>query len=370
VSSEDVAGGALMHGRGLLEVGRPEEAAARFREAIAAEPEWLEPRCQLALALLRAGRSAEALEAADGAVALDPEEEWPHRLRAIALKGLGKKREAVSAAELCVAFEPENALAHQVLGDVRLAAGDSRGAREAATTARELQPDTPGPHVLLGDIALDQDRFPEADQHYRAALALDAENTQALNNLGVALLGQRRNDEARDVFERVARLDPRADTARQNLATTSRGYVNGVALFIVAYLAFRAILEAIRDGNPGVAIIVGAAAAAALGFVLWQRSRRMATLSPGARQLLADQKWHEKIELRRWRPLWWLIPSPIWFVGGVLGLIAFAVAGATGSASHWGPGDYVVIACLAALTAVFGYYARRRLLRRGSWPFR
>jgi tetratricopeptide (TPR) repeat protein len=367
--SQDVATSALARGQALLDVGRPAEAADAFRAAIAAEPEWLEPRCRLALAQLSSGSAREALEAADGAVALDPEEEWPQRLRALALLSLGKKREALTAAEIAVALEPENALAHEVLADVRLGAGDRRGAREAATTARELQPDLPGPHISLGDIALDEDRFPEAEGHYRAALALDAEDTHALNNLGAALLGQRRNDEARAVFERVARLDPRAATARRNLATSTRRYVNGALMFVVAWIALHAV-GAFSEGDTGAGVTVVALAAGVFAFAMWQRRRRLATLSPGARRLLADQRWYEKIELRRWRPLWWLIPSTVWLVVGTLGLLAFAFAGVTGSASHWGPGDYVVIACVAALTATFGYYARRRLLRRGRWPFR
>jgi tetratricopeptide (TPR) repeat protein len=367
--SDQTAFTASERGVALLDLRRPQEAAEHFRAAIAAEPDWPEPRCQLALALLGMGEPEEALEAAASAISLDPENEWPHRIRALALSALDRDAEAVEAAETAVELEPENPLGHEVLADARHAAGDRRGAREAAETSRELGPERAGPHVTLGDIALEDDAYGEAEAHYRAALALDPEHSHALNNLGVVLLRSGRKDEAREVFEQVARLDPHADHARENLATSARGYVNGVLMFVVAYIAFRAIVEAFRDDNPALGLVAGAAAVALFGVAWWRRSRRMATLSPGARQLLDDQPWHEKLQIKRWRPWFWLVPSTIWFAIGVLVLIGFVVAGATGGAGRWELGDWLVIAAIAAFTALCGRYARIRLRRRGRWPF-
>jgi hypothetical protein len=86
----------------------------------------------------------------------------------------------------------------------------------------------------------------------------------------------------------------------------------------------------------------------------------MATLSPGAQLLLEDQKWHEKLQIRHWRPLLWFIPSTVWFVLGVLVLIGFAIAAADGTASRWELGDYLTIVVVAAGTVLAGHYARRR----------
>jgi tetratricopeptide (TPR) repeat protein len=365
--SADTASVALTRGRALLDIGRPEEAADAFRAAIAAEPAWAEPRGHLGWALVSAGEPEAALEALKGALALAPDAGWLHRTRAYALAMLDRTKEAVEAAEIGARADPTTAQAHEVLADMRLAAGDARGARQAAEAARELDPDQPGPHISLGDVALEQDRYPEAEGHYRAALALDAENTHALYNLGAALHGQSRRDEAREAFERVALLDPHDEHSRKALAGTTRGYVNGVWMFIAAFIAFRAIAGLIEGEEPGLAAGIGLVALAIFGVAVVQRRRRMATLSSGAQRLLADQKWHQKIELSRWRPWFWLIPSTIWFSLGVLVMIGFVVAAATGSTADWELGDYLVIAAIAAITALCGRAALIRVRRRGRW---
>ena len=72
--SEQTAFTALERGSALLDLGRAEEAAKEFRAAIAAEPEWPEPRCQLALALLASLEPEDALETVEAAIPLDPED--------------------------------------------------------------------------------------------------------------------------------------------------------------------------------------------------------------------------------------------------------------------------------------------------------
>jgi tetratricopeptide (TPR) repeat protein len=246
---------------------------------------------------------------------------------------------------------------------VRLARGDRAGARAAALTARDLEPDTVGPHQSLGDIALDGRKLADAEQHYRAALAIDPENIEVLNNLGVALQGQRRHDEAREVFERAVRLDPRADLTRKNLAASSRDYVNGILVFVAAYLAFQAARTATTGDHPALAIPLAAVALVVFAVAARQRSRRRSTLSPGVQRLLDDQPWHEKMQAPRWRPLAWFIPAPVWLGIGLLVLLGFGLSAAHGNAGGWDLGEYVVLAGALALTGGTGYYTVRRLRR-------
>jgi hypothetical protein len=136
---------------------------------------------------------------------------------------------------------------------------------------------------------------------------------------------------------------------------------------IAAFIAVRAIAGLIDGDERSLAAAIGVVALAIFGVAFVQRRRRMATLSSGAQRLLADQKWHQKIELSRWRPRFWLIPSTIWFRVGVLVLIGFVVAAATGSTADWELGDDVVIAAIAAITALCGRFALIRARRRGRW---
>ena len=367
----DVAVTALAKGRALLDVGRTEEAADAFRAAAAAEPEWPEPRCNLALALLRAGKPEDGLDNATAAAALDPESEWPQRLRAIAFTQLKRPRDAVAAAEEAARLAPEFSIVHEALADARRAARELRGARAAAEEARRLDPDASGPHATLGDICVDEERTWEAAQHYRAALAIDPEDAVVINNLGVAMQALGEEAEARELYERAARLDPRFEESRENLARTSRSFVNGTLVFLIgSFIGIRAAVYLFAAETLGGRVLAALVLVALVAFFVIRSRRRLATLSPGARQLLADQKWYERIEITRWRPWFWFIPSTAYFVVCGFATIAWVIGGLTGNAANWQADDFIVIGTAAVLTVIFGYFARLRRMRKGAWPYR
>ena len=65
----------------------------------------------------------------------------------------------------------------------------SREARDQALArASQLDSNSPKFHVLLGDIYRQRKYFPDAEQEYRKALALNAEDTGALFGLSLTLL--------------------------------------------------------------------------------------------------------------------------------------------------------------------------------------
>jgi tetratricopeptide (TPR) repeat protein len=69
-------------------------------------------------------------------------------------------------------------------------------ASEALSRASELDSSSPKLHVLLGDLYRQRDYFPDAEQEYRKALALQPEDTGALFGLSLALLADQQTDEA------------------------------------------------------------------------------------------------------------------------------------------------------------------------------
>jgi tetratricopeptide (TPR) repeat protein len=62
----------------LVAEGRPEEAVARYREAIALDADFIDAWQALALALNELGRHPEAIEAAKRYCELEPEDELAH----------------------------------------------------------------------------------------------------------------------------------------------------------------------------------------------------------------------------------------------------------------------------------------------------
>jgi tetratricopeptide (TPR) repeat protein len=71
--------------------------------------------------------------------------------------------------------------------------------------------------AFSGDLARRAKQWREAEQAYRAALALDATEYGSWNNLGVVLVNQERFREAEKAFLRAIALAPEDDLARRNL---------------------------------------------------------------------------------------------------------------------------------------------------------
>jgi tetratricopeptide (TPR) repeat protein len=357
-------GSALARAQALLDLRRFDDAAQLLGQAIAQDPEDVWPRCELGRALIGAERWDEALAAAEAATALAPEFDWPHRLRALALNGLGRTKEAVRASEEAVRLDADDATNWQVLASCRLMAKDVRGAREAAERGLQLDPEDADLHRTVGDVALERDEVRAAERHYRRALELDPEDPVALNNLGVVLLRSDRKGEASELFEAAARLDPGLDVTRENVGASARSHVNGGWFLLVgSFLALQTVRAALA-GNVVLAILL-AAGGGTLFLVYREGAKaRWAELSPAAQRLLDDQSWAERVELRQWRPWFWLIPSPIWFA---LGLVVLVAAGIEIGNDGLDASGAVAVAALVAFCVLTGRRAVRYVRRKGWW---
>ena len=91
-------------------------------------------------------------------------------------------------------------------GAAALAAADLNGARDAAQAAVNRNPQDPAVHLLLGRVALAARREPEAEEHLRRALKLDAGLREAHRLLGDALARMGRFAEAVESWQRWLKL--------------------------------------------------------------------------------------------------------------------------------------------------------------------
>jgi len=81
-------------------------------------------------------------------------------------------------------------------------------AAEALTRAGELDSGSPRLHVLLGDVYRQRLNFPEAEQEYRKALALQPEDPGALFGLSLTLLADSRIDETYRLTQAALQKNP------------------------------------------------------------------------------------------------------------------------------------------------------------------
>ncbi|MBC3842283.1 tetratricopeptide repeat protein [Streptacidiphilus sp. 4-A2] len=195
MSGEEGAG-RLQRARALLDLGRPEQAAALLAEALAEEPGNAEAWCAMARCRYSQRDYQGCLEATGQALVARPGMVVAWRFRALALIELEQWEEAWNAAGEAVRLEPEHWYGHMLVAKVLLANTSGRFHEEvagpAAARARELAPHEPDTHFTIGLVFDRSNRPAEAEQSYREALRLAPEHRGARNQL--ALIQMRRGD--------------------------------------------------------------------------------------------------------------------------------------------------------------------------------
>jgi tetratricopeptide (TPR) repeat protein len=186
---------------GLL--GDQATAERHFRRAIELGPGFPDAHFFFARWLVERGRAPEALPHLDSAIASSPAYETARLLQMDLLAARDGFPAARAAAVRYLDLDPSNARARSY----------------AAGSAPLQAPSATHDAFFRMGVELGQEKnFVESALAYRAALGLDAQSADALNNLGWTLsqLGFRR--EAIPILEQALRINPRFDLARNNLA--------------------------------------------------------------------------------------------------------------------------------------------------------
>lgn len=178
---------ALAHGESLLDLGRFAEAAQRFGDVLAHDPDSVP-------ALIGLG---------------------------LALSAQGRHRDAEDAVRRAVSCEPDNVAAHHALTDVLCGAADPEAALESAERALGLGTASWVSHYNKSRALLrfGPDRAWEALASARIAVQLAPHAADAHNVLGLCLGRLRKNSQAESAFRHALSLNPEHEHAQQNLAS-------------------------------------------------------------------------------------------------------------------------------------------------------
>jgi tetratricopeptide (TPR) repeat protein len=159
------------------------------------------------------GQHKLAIEEYRGVNADDPAFHVAELGRAAALRRLDKADQAIEVLEQLARSHGEMAVVHSTLGDVLRAQDEDQEAIEAYTRALDLTSEGDNRawflHFSRG-IAYSQDgNDAAAEEDFRAALAINADQPQVLNYLGYSLVEENRKlDEALDMIERAVAASP------------------------------------------------------------------------------------------------------------------------------------------------------------------
>jgi tetratricopeptide (TPR) repeat protein len=205
-----------------IEIGRPEVGLPPAAEAAAMAPNDPWVVSHLAWLQIRTKHYGDALRTSGQAIAADPEYEWAHRLRATVLCDVGQPEAARSAAVQAVRFAPQSGIAWRVLARSEVSISRCAEALHAGRRAVEVDPENAESWLVLGwanSINGDSEAAEAALLHGRE-LAPENENTH--NELGVLYIKEARLDEAEECFRAVLAIDPRSKYPFLNLARCLR----------------------------------------------------------------------------------------------------------------------------------------------------
>jgi predicted Zn-dependent protease len=221
--------------RALFDLGYMEDASghdtaavAKYRQAIAANPQQFESRLALGLLLLRQGKQDDAREQLRQAASLAPSAPTPEA-QAEAFRGLAEvdratdplaARDALVSALKISPETPEDML---LTAQIAEAAGDAESAEEGY---RRLLANPPpnGEGVAseaasgLAQILLQHQKYGDSEAVIRAALARDPGEPTLNAQLAAALIAEGKNDDALPALQKVHDREPGNAAVNQMLA--------------------------------------------------------------------------------------------------------------------------------------------------------
>ncbi len=214
---------ALNVGTELQAQGRPDDAAAQYRQVLALTPADALAHSNLGTALSALGRPAEAVDHYRRALELAPDDADSHSNLGNALVALDRTDEAVESYRRALAIDPGSAEAHGALGMALQAQGRMEDAVGHLRRALELGPPAAEILNMLGVALASQERLEEAAVEFRRALAADPGSVEAHANLGTALHIRGDLAQAVEHYREALRIDPGSEELQARLDAALAG---------------------------------------------------------------------------------------------------------------------------------------------------
>jgi protein O-GlcNAc transferase len=221
-----------------LQSRRTERGAELIAQAIKISPAVAQTHANLGYALSALQRLDEALASYDTAIQLKPDFADAHYSRGIILDALKRPEEAVQSFDAAIAFRSNFALAHTSRG---IALYDLKRFDEALASyeaAAAFMPEDANAHYNRGNALAALKRHEEALASFDAAIALRPDHIVALNNRGVSLTELKRHKDALSSLDQAIAIEPLYVEAHSNRGIA----LNDMKRFDDALAAFDAAL--------------------------------------------------------------------------------------------------------------------------------
>jgi len=213
----------ILRGLQLKDLGRYADAEKAFKEALSQEPNDVFALHQLAVCQYhQRNRLTEALATIDSAIAIEPNLAEHRILRSFILSSLERAKEALEAARMAIGFDPHHSGAFTAAAQAHLHLENWKLAEESAREALALDADNPMAANQLAQALRLQNKREEIASHLAGMLARDPEDPYTHANAGWSALqrGDRRTAESH--FREALRLHPGFESAREGLLASFR----------------------------------------------------------------------------------------------------------------------------------------------------
>ena len=208
----------------LLErLDRPGEAEAAYRTAIRLAPGYVYAHANLGTLLTRLERPADAEGPLREAIRLDAALRGTHAHLGLVLAELDRLDEAEEAFREAVRIDPGHSVAQHNLSALLAARGRVDEAEAAYRAAAAADSGAAGSWHALGVLLAKQGRTDDAVEAYRAAVAADPTRAASANNLGNLLKAQGRLEAAAVAYRAAVKAEPNLTPPRYNLGDTLFG---------------------------------------------------------------------------------------------------------------------------------------------------
>jgi tetratricopeptide (TPR) repeat protein len=202
----------------FMDSGQWDRALESAREWLSVDPHNSRAHLTAGQALLNLKRYAEAEPHLRAVLASEPNSGTAHRFLSLSLFNTKRFKEADEAMQRAISLAPHDHYNWYNLAWMFYRQGDFASAIKYAEKARELNPLDSDVINLLGlcsphNPAAGKDRLLQ----YEAALALDPENAEVHNNIGVLRLHAKDYPAAEEAFRRALFFSPSLKVARNNL---------------------------------------------------------------------------------------------------------------------------------------------------------
>ena len=213
----------LYAGRAEREVDRLDSASAHFRRAAALTPDPVDALVELSNVMFLRDRDDEAEEYLRRARELRPSD--PTMLLGVgeALRKAERHEEAIVFYRESLRIDPHFVGSRVGLGAAFFNLKRYEEAFDSLTraTMAETDPETAATaHYLAGRTLLELDRPAEAAVHFESALERDPNHTKALAHLAHLRFGQKKYEDALDLYRTHATLKPDSVTVHANIGVT------------------------------------------------------------------------------------------------------------------------------------------------------